>query len=255
MSYLADLSGKTVLVTGAASGIGLATVERFAEAGATVALNHLESDQRGADEINRLQRAGHHVVAAQGNVSDAEDARRMVDAVIGQLGSLNYLINNAGTAGPAVAGPIAPSQLAEMTEDVWSLILSTNLLGAFRCASAAAEALKSTGGAVCNTAPVAGIHGGGSSIAYAVSKAGLINLTNGLARALAPTVRVNAVAPGLVETPWTSTWPAAGKEAYVEQTMLRRPCTPADVAAVIYFLCVDAAMVTGQTIMVDGGRL
>jgi len=168
---------------------------------------------------------------------------------------LNYLVNNAGTAGPAVAGPIAPSQLAEMTEDVWSLILSTNLLGAFRCASAAADALKSTGGAVCNTASVAGIHGGGSSIAYAASKAGLINLTNGLARALAPAVRVNAVAPGLVETPWTSAWSRAGKEAYVEQTMLRRAGTPADIAAVIYFLCVDAAMVTGQTITVDGGRL
>lgn len=254
MTYTADLSGRSVLVTGAASGIGLATVERFASSGATVALNHLAHDPRGPDAVERLQAAGLQVFSAPGNVAVAGEADRMVATAVGRLGGLDYLVNNAGTAGPAASGPIAPADLDQLTEDAWSLLLNTNLLGAFRCTRAAAAHLKAAHGAVCNTASVAGLTGAGSSIAYAASKAGLINLTIGLARALAPSTRVNAVAPGFVDTPWTAAWPDAAKDAYAKQTMLQRACTPDDIASVIFFLCVDAAMVTGQTVAVDGGR-
>src|SRR6266567_1692707 len=194
-----DLTGKAALVTGGASGIGLATVEMFARAGGTVAVNHLPEDPRGEQEVKRLQAAGYLVVSAPGNVGRAGEAERMVSAAIDRLGRLDYLVNNAGT--PATTKPIEFNDLGAMTEEFWSAILSTNLIGPFRCARAAASALKAAKGAVCNTASVAGLGIVGSSVAYGASKAGLINLTKSLARVLAPEARVNAVAPGFVDSP------------------------------------------------------
>jgi 3-oxoacyl-[acyl-carrier protein] reductase len=117
----------------------------------------------------------------------------------------------------------------------------------------AAPALRAAGGAVCNTASVAGRNMPGSSMAYGASKAGLISLTKNLARALAPEARVNAVAPGFVDTEWTRAWPVARKQASIERTLLKRACTPGDIAAAIVFLCADTGMVTAQTLVVDGG--
>src|SRR6185312_2056238 len=246
----ADLTGKTALVTGGASGIGLATVELLARCGATVAMNHLPEDPRAAAEIERLGKAGMRVMAAPGDVAQPEAAREMVAGAIDRLGRLDILVNNAGT--PATTEPIDFKDLDKMIEEFWSRILATNLLGPFRCAHEAAPALKQARGAIVSTASVAGLGAVGSSIAYGASKAALVNMTKNLARALAPEVRVNAVAPGLVDSPWTSTWPAERKRAIVEKTLLARMCTPADIAEAMLFLA-TAAMVTGQTIAVDGG--
>jgi 3-oxoacyl-[acyl-carrier protein] reductase len=247
----ADLKGKTALVTGGASGIGLAAVELFAQCGATVALNHLSDDSRAAVEIDRLTAAGHRVVAAPGNVSNPSEAEAMVARAIDRLGRLDILINNAGTSG--TTAPIDFKDLGKMTEEFWQNILSTNLLGPFRCAHAAAPALKVARGAIVNTASVAGLGAVGSSIAYGASKAALVNLTRNLARALAPEVRVNAVAPGLVDSPWTKSWPEERKRTLVEKTLIPRMCTPADIAEAMLFLAAGGAMVTGQTLAVDGG--
>jgi 3-oxoacyl-[acyl-carrier protein] reductase len=246
-----DLTGKAALVTGGASGIGLATAEMFARAGATVAINHLSDDPRGEQEVKRLQAVGYRVVSAPGNVGRAGEAERMVSAAIERLERLDYLVNNAGT--PATTKPIEFNDLGAMTEEFWSAILSTNLIGPFRCARAAASALKAAKGAVCNTASVAGLGIVGSSVAYGASKAGLINLTKSLARVLAPEARVNAVAPGFVDSPWTKAWPEERKTDYASKAMLRKICKPEDIAEVIFFLCTGAALVTGQTIVVDGG--
>ncbi|MEA3022850.1 MAG: hypothetical protein QOK01_1702 [Alphaproteobacteria bacterium] len=248
---MSDLSHKTALVTGAASGIGYATVEAFARRGAKVALNHLPDDPRGAAAVERLRAQGLDVIAAPGDVSRAGAAEAMVRDAIQALGRLDFLANNAGT--PATVEPIAPPDLDRLTEEFWATILSTNLLGPFRCTHAAADALRAAQGAVCNTASVAGLNMPGSSMAYGASKAALISLTKNLARALAPQARVNAVAPGHVDTEWTRSWPAARKAAAIERTLLRRHCVPGDIAGAIVFLCADNSMITAQTLVVDGG--
>ncbi len=247
----ADLTGKTALVTGGASGIGLATVEAFARSGATVALNHLPDDRRGATQVERRKGEGHRVIAAPGNVAVPGDAETMTGKALDALGRLDFLVNNAGT--PATPTPIPFEDLDRLTEDFWQAILNTNLIGPFRCAHAAVEALRAARGAICNTASIAGIMGSGSSIPYATSKAGLINLTKSLARTLAPEVRVNAVAPGFVDSPWNKDWPEDRKHASIERTPLKRACRPDDIAEAIFFLCAGGAMITGQTIVVDGG--
>jgi 3-oxoacyl-[acyl-carrier protein] reductase len=247
----ADLAGKGALVTGAASGIGLATAEAFARCGATVALNHLPDDPRGPSQVERLKSEGARVVAAPGDVSQPGQAERMVASAIDALGRLDFLVNNAGT--PNTPAPIPFPDLDALTEEFWSTILTTNLIGPFRCARAAVAALKAAHGAICNTASIAGVQGSGSSIPYATSKAGLINLTRSLARTLAPEIRVNAVAPGFVDSPWNKDWPAERKAASIERTPLKRACKPEDIAEVIFFLCTGGAMITGQTIIVDGG--
>src|SRR5438874_11598380 len=171
----ADLKGRTVLVTGGASGIGLAAVELFGKCGAVVAMNFLAEDSRAPAEIERLIGAGLDVIPAPGNVSVPGEAERMVESAIEKLGRLDVLINNAGT--PATSEPIEFADLDAMTESFWQKILMTNLVGPFRCARAAAPALKASRGAIVNTASVAGL---GSSIAYGASKAGLVNLTKNL---------------------------------------------------------------------------
>jgi 3-oxoacyl-[acyl-carrier protein] reductase len=247
----ADLSGKTALVTGGASGIGLATVEIFARCGATVALNHLPDDPRGAQQVDRLKGLGHKIVAAPGNVAQPVEAETMTARAIDALGRLDFLVNNAGT--PATPAPIPFTELDRLTEAFWQSILNTNLIGPFRCTHAAAPALKLARGAICSTASIAGVQGSGSSIPYATSKAGVINLTRSLARALAPDIRVNAVAPGFVDSPWNKDWPADRKVASVERTPLKRACLPQDIAETVFFLCAGNSMITGQTVIVDGG--
>jgi 3-oxoacyl-[acyl-carrier protein] reductase len=248
-----DLRGKAALVTGGASGIGLATVELLVLAGARVAMNHLPHDGRARTEIERFQAHGYQVTGAPGDVSRPGEAEAMVARAIDQFGRLDILVNNAGT--PGTRAPIEFSDLDAMTEAFWQTILTTNLLGPFRCSHAAAPALRQARGAIVNTASVAGLGRPGSSIAYGASKAGLINLTRSLAVALAPEVRVNAVAPGLVDSPWTDAWPAERKTLYAETALMRRVCTPADIAEAILFLAAGGAMITGHTLPVDGGLI
>lgn len=253
MSLSYDLTGKRALVTGGGSGIGLTTVEMLARAGARVAVNRLPRDEGALAQIERLKAEGLAVIDAPGDVSNDAGAAVMVETAIAALGGLDYLINNAATFG--TKEPIPLANLDAIDEAFWTNILSTNLVGPFRCARAAATALKASGGAVVNVASTAGLGLPGSSVAYGASKAGLINLTQNLARALAPEVRVNAVAPGHVITAWTDQWPAARREYAINKSLLKKASRPEDIATVILFLCAGTQMITGQTVPVEGGYL
>ena len=175
----------------------------------------------------------------------------MVEKAVAELGRLDLLVNNAGT--PGTRRRITPPELDLMTEDLWSTLLETNLLGVFRCAKAAAPALKQASGAIVNTASIAGLGRAGSSLAYSATKAGVVSLTQNLARALAPEVRVNAIAPGAVDSSWMVEWTNEERQQSIERALLKRRCQPEDLAEVILFLGFGAAMVTGQTVTVDGG--
>jgi 3-oxoacyl-[acyl-carrier protein] reductase len=252
----ADLRGKRALVTGGASGVGLATVEMLARAGARVALNHRAANPAAAGEIARLQGEGLAVIAAPGDVAAPEPSERMVAAAIDALGGLDILVNNAATPGaPAKGKRFHPRDLDVITEEWWQEVMATNLIAPFRCTRAAAAALRAARGAVVNVASIGGLTPVGSNMVYGASKAALIRLTSYLSRSLAPEVRVNAVAPGLIDTPWTKEWPEELKRAAIARTPLGRACLPADVAEAILFFAAGAAMVTGQTLVVDGGLM
>ncbi|MDE2517204.1 MAG: SDR family oxidoreductase [Rhodospirillales bacterium] len=246
-----ELSGRTALITGAASGIGLATARMLAGFGATVAVNFLPDDPRGPEAVADLIAAGGTAIAAPGNVGVAGEAEAMVAKAVADLGRLDLLVANAGT--PGTRRRIDPTELDLLTEELWHTLLEVNLLGVFRCARAAAPALKAAGGAIVSTASIAGQNKPGSSLAYGATKAGVINMTQNLARALAPEVRVNAIAPGAVDSTWMVEWTNAERTQSIEKALLRRRCTPEDLAEVICFLGFGAAMVTGQTVTVDGG--
>src|SRR5262249_54422356 len=155
-------------------------------------------DPRGPEAVGKLIDEGGKAIMAPGNVGDAGAAEAMVLKAVGELGRLDLLVNNAGT--PGTSRRIAPSELDQMTEEFWNLLLSVNLLGVFRCAKAAAPALTQAHGAIVNTASVAGLGRAGSSLAYSATKAGVVSVTQNLARALGPNVRVNAIAPGAVDS-------------------------------------------------------
>ncbi len=246
-----DLTGKTALVTGGASGIGFATAKMLAGFGCTVAVNFLADDTRGPEAVDKLISAGGKAIMAPGSVGDAADAERMVVQAVKDLGRLDLLFANAGT--PGTNRRIAPAELDMITEDLWQTLLQVNLLGVFRCAKAAAPALKAAHGAIVSTASIAGVGRAGSSLAYGATKAGVVSLTQNLARALAPEVRVNAIAPGAVDSSWMVQWTNEERQQSIEKALLKRRCQPEDLAEVVLFLGFGAAMVTGQTIVVDGG--
>jgi 3-oxoacyl-[acyl-carrier protein] reductase len=245
-----DLSGKRALVTGAASGIGLGTATALAQAGAKVAINHLPDDPRGPQAVQELKTQGLEVIGAPGRVGVPGETEKMVETAIANLGGIDLLVNNAGTPGVKATVPI--NRLDLVTDEMWDQILATNLVGIFRCTKAAAPSLKESHGAVVNTASIAALGLAGSSMAYSASKAGVVNLTRNLARALAPEVRVNAIAPGAVDSPWLE-WTEQQRKSSVERSLLKKIGKPSDYADVILFLAFGTDFITGETVVADAG--
>ena len=182
----------------------------------------------------------------QGDITDPDACRSMVEVALERWGRLDTLVNNAGTTA------LIPHQDLEAASiDVWRRIFEVNVFGTWSMTLAAMDALRQTKGSIVNVASVAGVRPTGSSIPYAASKAALNHMTVLLAKAVGPDVRVNAVAPGLIDTPWTEDWDVVRQ--FVQQVApLKRTGTPEDVAEVVLALA-QAGYVTGQVVGIDGG--
>ncbi|WP_261841688.1 SDR family NAD(P)-dependent oxidoreductase [Aliamphritea ceti] len=250
----ADLQHKCALVTGGASGIGLATAEMLARNGARVAINDLPGSVKLDEEVSRLQAEGLHVYAAPADMSNTADVDRMVAEAVDVLGGLHILVNNAAT--PGTRNSISAADLERQDDAFWQQLLGVNLVGPFRCIRAAQPYLSRDGGAVVNVASTAAFGGGGSSTTYASCKGGLVTMTRELAKGLGPDIRVNAIAPGWVKmSGWDCSWDEAEAEEAALKLPLQRIGEPQDYAEAIFYLCVAGHYITGQTLIVDGGLM
>jgi ketoreductase RED2 len=235
--------GKVAIVTGSSSGIGEATARLLAAEGASVVVNSSSSVEAGQAVADALPDARY----VQADVSDEDQARSLVDAALDRWGHLDIVVNNAGWT-----TVIPHGDLEAVTDEIFRRILDVNLFGTWYLTRAAMPHLTATGdGVVVNVTSLAGVRPVGSSLPYAVSKAALNHLTVLLANVAGPEVRVNAVAPGLVATPWTDDWDAM-HAAVATMAPLGRSATADDVAEVIVALA-RSSYVTGEVVVVDGG--
>jgi 3-oxoacyl-[acyl-carrier protein] reductase len=249
MTTTYDFKGKTALVTGASRGIGRAIAIALARGGASVALNYAGNEAAAAEALKLVEAAGAPKAKLyKFDVADPAACAAAVEAVVADLGSLDVLVNNAG---------IALDQLVmRMKDDDWNRTLQVNLTGNFNLIRAVARPMmKAKKGAIVNVTSVIGEMGNAGQAAYAAAKAGQIGLTKSVARELASrNIRVNAVAPGYVETDMTSGLPEAAKTKMMELIPLARLGKAEDVANAVAFLASDqASYVTGEVLRVNGG--
>lgn len=252
-----DFDGAVVLVTGASTGLGRAIAMETAERGAaTVMINYASSEAEAEETARLVQAAGARGVVVQGDVASDEDCRRIA-AAAGPYGRVDALFNNAGVTKFAADH----AALDDVSGDDFLRLYAVNVVGAYQMTRAARSLLEAApaAGAVVNTSSIAGVLGIGSSVPYAASKGALITMTISLARALAPKIRVNAICPGYIDTPWFGRgMPPERLESLrkgvAASTPLKAASTAEDVAGAAVFLGSPASRhITGETLMVDAG--
>lgn len=244
-----DLKGKVALVTGGGTGLGKEIALQLADKGCHVAVNYSRSADEANETVGELKQKGVKAIAVQGDVSKKADVDAMVATVVRELGALQVLISNAGTT---VFVPMA--DLEGISEDDWDRVMDVNVKGSWLCAKAAAPHMKTAGeGRIVLTTSISGLRAGGSSMVYAVSKAGMQMLSRCLALALAPEVTVNTVAPGIMDTRWGLRWGQEALDRMAREAPLKRYPSLKDIAAGAIFLCENDSM-TGQTLVIDAGR-
>jgi len=243
------MNGQCAIVTGAARGIGIEIARSLAQAGASIAL--VDLDEEGvAQAAHNLCDEGHQAFSAVADVSNRAQVQAMVSKVHQQLGRIDVLVNNAGIC------PI--TAVEEISVSEWDFVLGVNLKGAFLCSQAVIPVMRQQqAGKIVNIASSAGQMGGlAVGLHYTASKAGLLGLTKGLARILAPDIQVNAVSPGTTESEMTSGWSQQAVEGIVRGIPAGRLGRPVDVAGAVRFLASrESDFITGQTLNVNGGLL
>jgi 3-oxoacyl-[acyl-carrier protein] reductase len=241
---------RVAIITGSSSGIGAATALELSRRGWRVVINYSKSADKAQEVASQCAEA----ITVQADVSDDAACRRLMQAALDKWGRIDALVNNAGST-KFVAHP----RLDELSAEDFQHIYATNVISSFQMSRACAPALKASGhGAIVNVSSLAAQWGTGSSIAYAASKGALNSMTYSFARVLGPEVRVNAVLPGYVDTPWHPGGYGAERAAeharrYAESNVLKATCSAEDVADSIVWLIEGAPKTTGETIFVDGG--
>lgn len=251
-----EVRGSVSIVTGSSSGVGAATARLLAAKGGHVVINFSKSADAAQKVADECQALGAETLLCQADVSRDADCRRMVAETMAKWGRIDSLVNNAGTTRFVQHG-----DMDGLSGDDFQHIYGVNVVGPFQMVRAARDAMKASGDAsVVNVASIAGVKGVGSSIAYAASKGALITMTQSLARALGPEIRVNAVCPGFITGDWLSE--GMGKETYEasksfleSKAPLRKTCTPESVAESILHFVEGHSIVTGQHLVLDGGHL
>ena len=238
------LAGKVALVTGAGKRVGRSVALRLASEGADVVINYRSSNAEAEQVAAQVKATGRRGMAIQGDVSKRADVSSLFGAVEKEFGRLDILVNNAGM--------FFPAKFEELTDEQWDRILDTNLKSQFLCSQIAAPLLRRSGhGRIINFASLGGLLAWPLYTHYCVSKAGVIMLTRCLARALAPEIAVNAIAPGTIS--FDQDAPEIAKD-FIRRAPLRRTGTPKDIEDAVMYLA-QSSFVTGQVLVVDGGRV
>ena len=239
---------KVALITGSSRGIGRAEAIKLAHDGYAVCINCVEREDKAQEAVEQLVSGGCEAMGYQADVSDSTAVKQMVAAIEEKLGAVTLLVNNAGIAKQCL--------FQDMTEDYWRHIFDVNLNGAFNTIQAVLpHMLHEHSGCIINTSSIWGQHGASCEVAYSATKHAIIGLTRSLAQELAPTnIRVNCVAPGVIDTDMVQVLGTETLDALAEDTPVGRLGRPEDIAAVVSFLASDAAsFITGQVITSDGG--
>jgi pteridine reductase len=236
------LQGRVALVTGAAKRIGRAVAVRLASEGADVVIHYNQSKSEADNAVLEIEKLGRKSAALPADLRSVADIQRLFQQTGERFGRLDILVNSAAN--------FIPARLDDTTEKIWDDALNTNLKAPFFCAQAAAPLLKESGGVIINFADIGGILPWTGYIPHCASKAGVIMLTKCLAKALAPEVRVNAIAPGTITM---SGDPSEWEADFIRRAPLHRAGTTDDVAEAVSYL-VKAKFMTGQVLILDGGR-
>ena len=243
------LEGKSAIVTGGSLGIGSSIALKLAEYGANVAINYRKHKEEADEVINKVKSLGRKGLVVQADISNFEDAGKMVDAVIKEFGSLDILVNNAGINWDGV--------IWKMTEEQWDSVIDINLKGYFNYIRAVAPIFREQkSGKIINVTSINGLRGKFGQANYSASKAGIIGLTKTVAKELGKySINVNAIAPGLIETDMMKNATEEVRNMAIAEIVLNRIGQPEEVAEVVAFMCSDLARhITGEVIKVDGGQ-
>lgn len=241
------LHNKVAIITGAARGIGAETARRFAEEGAHVVLGDVTAEE-GEGAAGRIRNAGGSAIFLPVDVTDRRSVQDLIERTLAHFGRLDVLVNNAGV--------LRDAQLRKMSEDQFDLVIDVNLKGVYHCGQAAAIHMVEQGsGVILNASSVVGIDGNFGQTNYVATKSAVIGMTKVWARELGPKgIRVNAVAPGFIETDMTAQMPQKIYDSMVEKTPLRRAGSVLDVANAYLWLASDeASFINGVVLRVDGG--